>query len=189
MDLPDAAGTTHMDDNADDSTATGEATNTFNCADTRDPDDPTDMADLTDAAIYQQIMTAYPNEGHSGEAPPSAQHNSVELHMPPPTPPIQCNGGDFDPRPLLALAIDRFSPNAGAPVPGAHQGSSLYQTSQEALGFSTWAPFQSQCDWEVACWAKLRGPTSSAFTDLLAIPEVLISHPLFIALLICCGRS
>ncbi|KAN0136686.1 hypothetical protein V8E53_005456 [Lactarius tabidus] len=161
MDLPDTAGTTHMDDNADDSIATGEATDTFNCADTRDPDDPTNMADLTDAAIYQQIMTAYPDEGHSGEAPPLAQHNSVELHMPPPMPPIQCNGGDFDPHPLLALAIDCFSPNAGAP------------TSQEALGSSTWALFQSQCNWEVACWAKLRGPTSSAFTDLLAIPEVI----------------
>ncbi|KAI9440325.1 hypothetical protein H4582DRAFT_1796975, partial [Lactarius indigo] len=35
-----------------------------------------------------------------------------------------------------------------------------------------WAPFRTQCDWEIARWAKLRGPSSSAVADLLAIPEV-----------------
>ena len=183
MDIADAASTTHLDDDADDATATVSTSDMFDCADPRDPDDPTDMADLTDADIYQQITrayAAYPNEGQSGESPPSAESNSVELHTPPPTPPIQCDGVDFDPpHPLSGLAIDRFSPSAGALVPGAHQGSSLYQTSQEALGSFIWAPFQSQCDWEVVRWAKLRGPTSSAFTDLLAIPEVLIPHPHF----------
>jgi hypothetical protein len=34
---------------------------------------------------------------------------------------------------------------------------------------STWAPFRSRKDWEVAPWAKLRGPGSTAFSDLLAI--------------------
>ncbi|KAI0772149.1 hypothetical protein BD413DRAFT_474708, partial [Trametes elegans] len=32
------------------------------------------------------------------------------------------------------------------------------------------APFQSETDWLVARWAKLRGPGSTAFTELLAIP-------------------
>ncbi|KAF7372382.1 hypothetical protein MVEN_00098600 [Mycena venus] len=32
-----------------------------------------------------------------------------------------------------------------------------------------WAPFMSQVDWEVAKWAKLRGSTTTAVTDLLAI--------------------
>ncbi|KIL54913.1 hypothetical protein M378DRAFT_91716, partial [Amanita muscaria Koide BX008] len=31
------------------------------------------------------------------------------------------------------------------------------------------APFKSQLDWEVAKWAKLRGPSSTALTELLAI--------------------
>ncbi|KAJ6533473.1 hypothetical protein B0H19DRAFT_1213945 [Mycena capillaripes] len=35
-----------------------------------------------------------------------------------------------------------------------------------------WAPFTSQIDWEVAKWAKLRGSTSTAFTDLLSIDGV-----------------
>ncbi|KAJ7768780.1 hypothetical protein B0H14DRAFT_2539331 [Mycena olivaceomarginata] len=39
-----------------------------------------------------------------------------------------------------------------------------------------WAPFKSRTDWAVARWAKLRGSTSTAFSDLLAIeglPEAL----------------
>ncbi|KAH8979861.1 hypothetical protein EDB86DRAFT_2814255, partial [Lactarius hatsudake] len=32
--------------------------------------------------------------------------------------------------------------------------------------------FLMKCDWEIACWAKTWGPTSSAVTDILATPEV-----------------
>ncbi|KAH7903443.1 hypothetical protein BJ138DRAFT_974905, partial [Hygrophoropsis aurantiaca] len=32
-----------------------------------------------------------------------------------------------------------------------------------------WAPFTSCIDYELACWAKLRGSGSTAFSDLLAI--------------------
>ncbi|KAF6756066.1 hypothetical protein DFP72DRAFT_1008140 [Ephemerocybe angulata] len=35
-----------------------------------------------------------------------------------------------------------------------------------------WAPFASKLDWEVARWAKLRGPGSTALTELLAIEGV-----------------
>jgi hypothetical protein len=35
-----------------------------------------------------------------------------------------------------------------------------------------WAPFSSQIDWEVARWAKLRGPGSTALSDLLKIDGV-----------------
>ncbi|KAL0957479.1 hypothetical protein HGRIS_001272 [Hohenbuehelia grisea] len=35
-----------------------------------------------------------------------------------------------------------------------------------------YAPFASQIDWEIARWAKLRGPGSTALTELLKIPEV-----------------
>ncbi|KAF8264339.1 hypothetical protein EI94DRAFT_1805975 [Lactarius quietus] len=38
---------------------------------------------------------------------------------------------------------------------------------------SIWSPFRSQCDWELTHWAKMRGPTSSAMEELLAIPEVI----------------
>ena len=74
-------------------------------------------------------------------------------------------------QPTQSLIIDRFPiESAGAPVAGAHDSSGT--TSLMGARDSIWAPFRSQCDWEIAQWAKMRGPTSSAFTDLLAIPEV-----------------
>ncbi|KAI0037965.1 hypothetical protein FA95DRAFT_1459796, partial [Auriscalpium vulgare] len=35
-----------------------------------------------------------------------------------------------------------------------------------------YAPFRSKLEWEIARWAKLRGPTSTAFTELLKIEGV-----------------
>jgi hypothetical protein len=37
---------------------------------------------------------------------------------------------------------------------------------------NVWAPFISKMDWEIARWAKLRGPSSTAFTELLNIDGV-----------------
>jgi hypothetical protein len=39
-------------------------------------------------------------------------------------------------------------------------------------GGNVWWPFKSRIDWEVARWAKLRGPGSTAFTMLLSIDGV-----------------
>ena len=35
-----------------------------------------------------------------------------------------------------------------------------------------YAPFTSKMDWEIARWAKLRGPSSIAFTELMSIEGV-----------------
>lgn len=35
-----------------------------------------------------------------------------------------------------------------------------------------WAPFTSQLDWEMARWAKLRGPGSTALSELLKLDGV-----------------
>ena len=72
----------------------------------------------------------------------------------------------------VKLTIDSFPHGSpGAPIPGALQGQSEYQ-SRSVQGASPWAPFQSQCDWDVALWAKTRGPSSTALTELLQYPEV-----------------
>ena len=70
------------------------------------------------------------------------------------------------------LTIDSFLHGSpGASIPGALQGQSEYQ-SRSVQGASLWAPFQSQCDWDNALWAKTRGPSSTALTELLQYPEV-----------------
>jgi hypothetical protein len=46
-------------------------------------------------------------------------------------------------------------------------------TSQmEHNGANPYAPFLFRTDWEIAKWGKLRGPSSTAFTELLEIPGV-----------------
>ncbi|KAF8989290.1 hypothetical protein BDQ17DRAFT_1393312 [Cyathus striatus] len=57
--------------------------------------------------------------------------------------------------------------------PGAvlRQSDYLDEVYQRSITNSSnsWAPFTSRLDWEVAKWAKCRGPSSTAFTELLAI--------------------
>lgn len=58
-----------------------------------------------------------------------------------------------------------------------------------------WAPFSSEIDWRVAQWAKMRGPGSNAFTELLEIPGVstsvsfLAGIDLILKLAACLGLS
>ncbi|KAI0038015.1 hypothetical protein FA95DRAFT_1449770, partial [Auriscalpium vulgare] len=67
--------------------------------------------------------------------------------------------------------IVHFPGLAGAPIP--QPATRTYDAYQERLGAddptNLWAPFASKMEWEVANWAKMRGPTSTAFTELLQI--------------------
>jgi len=47
-------------------------------------------------------------------------------------------------------------------------GLQIGEESQENI----YAPFASQLDWEVARWAKICGPSSNSFTELMAIDGV-----------------
>ncbi|KAG1866756.1 hypothetical protein F4604DRAFT_1881791 [Suillus subluteus] len=62
---------------------------------------------------------------------------------------------------------------AGQPVPQADicNANTAYAS---VINDTTnpYAPFNSRVDWKIARWAKLRGPTSTAFLDLLGINEV-----------------
>ena len=87
------------------------------------------------------------------------------------------------------IIVERFPyGRPGAPITGANEGASIYRSSLEAFGASVWAPFHSQCDWEIAQWAKMRGPSSSAMEELLAIPEVRTRRSLLIVSLTHCRR-
>ncbi|KAJ3780005.1 hypothetical protein GGU10DRAFT_397894 [Lentinula aff. detonsa] len=47
-----------------------------------------------------------------------------------------------------------------------------YHSNLEGIAQNPWAPFSSEIDWKIACWVKLRGPSSTALTELLAINGV-----------------
>lgn len=63
--------------------------------------------------------------------------------------------------------------HAGMPTDGppAHDSNTIYGF-EAGNPDNIYAPFTSQMDWDVAKWAKLRGPSSTAFTELLAIDGV-----------------
>jgi len=148
-----------------------------------DGDDAPDTADMMDAEVFE-IMTQTdrtfldsglpvlnaeqtPPESAESDLPPENASNPDEARVP-------------DARPQVPVVVDDFPfGSPGAPINGM-QGSSAYESRQETLGGSVWAPFQSECDWRVAHWAKVNGISSSAITDLLAIPDV--CPPLFLFL-------
>ena len=155
-----------------------------------DPDDPADMTDAIDANTFETLHLA-----HDGTAsvvsempcmPPPEDLVPLpeDLDLPPEDlvplpedlalPSTESEVNTTKDMPLVTTPIiDRF-PNGstGAPISGAHGGSSTEDTGSKGLQGSTWAPFSSQCNWEIACWDKMHGPSSSAFSELLVIPEV-----------------
>jgi len=69
--------------------------------------------------------------------------------------------------------------------PGQHAGAihstgiSTMKELDNTLGgppSNPYSPFNSQTDWELAKWAKLRGPSSTAFTELMGVTGV-CSYP------------
>lgn len=70
--------------------------------------------------------------------------------------------------------IDRFpSASAGAPVATVLEPSFPSQYDKGVNSHDNlYTPFSSRLDWEVARWAKLRGPGSNALTELLRIDGV-----------------
>ncbi|KAF8494898.1 hypothetical protein F5888DRAFT_1795019 [Russula emetica] len=60
----------------------------------------------------------------------------------------------------------------GMPIPDKPHGPSAYQSWQATFMDSPWAPFQSERDWNMARWLKMRGQTSAAVMEMLALPGV-----------------
>ena len=92
----------------------------------------------------------------------------------------QIEGGHTDfvpPQGMLTHFVDHFPFGCpGMPTPNKPQGSSTYETWRSMSKDSPWAPFHSELDWNVAQWVKMCGPSSTAATELMAIPGVCISH-------------
>jgi hypothetical protein len=62
--------------------------------------------------------------------------------------------------------IERFGGSAGAPNQTYHSEVGMH------FGPNARTPFQSEMEWEIARWAKLRGLTATAINDLLSIDGV-----------------
>jgi hypothetical protein len=68
--------------------------------------------------------------------------------------------------------VTKFGGKAGAPLSRRELPVYTQYKAHLSMYDDPWAPFTSRMDWEIAQWAKIRGSTSTAFTDLLAIDGV-----------------
>ena len=72
-----------------------------------------------------------------------------------------------------AVVIEQFPfGSPGAPIPGGTQGASSFASQPAMFTDALWGLFRSQLDWDIARWSKLHGQTSTAVSELLAIPGV-----------------
>ena len=127
-------------------------------------------------------MDVDPNEGAPedptrGELPRHAQHDRAldPTDAIPEEPSAPTHGGaPHDAQQDGAPFIERFPTGAtGVPISNMGQDVPGFQVLCDNLGpENIWHPFQSQRDWDFACWAKNRGPSSTAVTELLAMDGV-----------------
>ena len=66
-------------------------------------------------------------------------------------------------------------PNPRVEDPTGALANASYELEIAQDKMNQYAPFPSQLDWDIAKWAKLRGPGSTSFDELLAIPSVCVS--------------
>lgn len=99
------------------------------------------------------------------EALPLPGHSSGRTQSP---------SSDSTPIPLRNVQeyITKFGGPAGTPLPGQARSNLMYDEYQHETQGALWGAFKSQIDWEFARWAKLRGPSSTAVSDLLNIDGV-----------------
>ncbi|KAI0338542.1 hypothetical protein BDW22DRAFT_1409533 [Trametopsis cervina] len=73
----------------------------------------------------------------------------------------------------MPIVVDTFpGGQAGTTVNQEYDATTshkAYQTSLGADDSNPYAPFISRMDWEIARWAKMRGPSSTALSELLSI--------------------
>jgi len=133
-----------------------------------------------------QIFSPIPNEPH----PSSTEENEAEINEggsvqsqgPGETQSATAPGGtsiedhSFLQSPLVHCT--KFGGQAGQPIATPAGTQSGHNGYAEEVGTNKtdniWEPFKSKLDWEVAQWAKLRGPGSTAFSELLALEGVII---------------
>ena len=129
-----------------------------------------DPADIADADAFEELAQ---NNQSAATTPPDQSALNESPDFPDASEDVLDNAEACNAEAVPTVVTDPFpSASAGAPIDGMSRGSTIYESQQGADGDSIWYPFQSQCDWLLARWAKMRGPTSSAVTELLAIPEV-----------------
>ena len=118
------------------------------------------------------------NETMPGWEPPAPHNNQIDSNPPSDTEPDPLLSStppeDIRQRTWVTPRVIQFpNPHAGEPIGSASPSHNAYATSLGNPSPSNpYSPFTLKVDWEVAQWAKLRGPSSTSIADLLKIDRV-----------------
>ena len=130
------------------------------------------MDDEVDDDDPRGVMEVYNNENDDEEGTP---HQAVDdLDIQPERKVDRFIIGDgYGVKPVVRIRYNDKYSSARAGLPLTHEESRDHAYGAAlGCGDNPWAPFNSKKDWEIARWAKLRGPGSTAFSELLAINGV-----------------
>lgn len=122
----------------------------------------------------------FPVPVHDTVEDDSSQHQHVGAHPTTPLINIRESRTEAERRLRVRPHVVKYPNHAGQPVrpisekPALNDQERYLNSLGASLGDHTnsYAPFKSRMDWEIAQWAKMRGPSSSAFTDLMGIDGV-----------------
>ena len=129
-----------------------------------------DLADLADADALEDILHGTSNA--SAHDQPMANEARLQFTPEPDQTDVGVQPDMIDSELAATVNMEPFPfGRPGAPIPSRAQQPSEPNTQATILG-SPWGPFQSQLEWDVAHWVKLRGGSQSAVLELLAIPGV-----------------
>ena len=128
-----------------------------------------DDKDNPDFLTSETTIGWEPPAPHNPEIRPNPPSDMEDDALPTPPPPH-----DIRQRTWAAPKVVRFpDARAGEPTGSAPPSHNAYTNKLGNPSPSNpYSPFASKVDWDVAEWAKLRGPSSTSFADLLKIDGV-----------------
>ncbi|KAI0317280.1 hypothetical protein OF83DRAFT_157082 [Amylostereum chailletii] len=149
-------------------------------SDDEDDEDEEDRRDEeVDAELYNELMTTRwepainPNSpaGPDVSIDPAADSGEMPAQTPA-TEQRQCSSVFPSSNPII---VPFPLQTAGAPIsqlrsPSEYEAQRMSNDTQGTGNI--WVPFKSKIDWTMAYWAKMRGPSSTAMTELLQMDEI-----------------
>jgi len=146
-----------------------------------DPECPTDAHEDDEAALEEAFLAEeYQLEPERPAGCPDALEQEPEdaPYTPAEHATFRLRGGFERPLSEPPEIVKFGDQNAGAVYKRVHQNGNqdYHRAIGGTEGTNPYAPFSSRLDWEIACWAKMRGPGSNSLTELLRIEGVSLAQ-------------
>lgn len=135
--------------------------------------------DILDAANANQEVGLEPERTHNQVVQQPEDENEENSRSETINEAIRLRGGAEESLGQKPVAVKFPGRQAGAIY--SREAANLNDEYMTKIGNpeNIFAPFSSQMEWEIARWAKLRGPSSTAFTELMKIDGVSVKFEQF----------